>query len=324
MWKSLRLAVRSLPCSLSTHVCALPYLPGAGEGLLLLITGGDDQALGLTLLQLDVQPASAGSQEGSRDGDHSSSSNGSGGRVGSARCIELLRLTIPNAHSSALRSVWVSPLLSVPSSCSGSQAGPRGGNSSSSSRLGASAGAAAGQRAVAAAASAAREAAGVAGDDPALQATVFTLGLDQQVRRWRLQLLPCQRAPSAAKPAVVGGTGGSTGGSTGSSSFPELALGALDELDEAVAAGEPWFKAARYSASSAPGSSPSGSGSSGGSSPGWRISAEEAGCRFTQVAEPAALDVLPCGGGEAAALPGPSGGYVIVVAGRGVELLTWG
>lgn len=288
-------------------------MPGAGEGLLLLITGGDDQALGLTLLQLDVQPAPAGSQEGSRGADCSSSS-GSGGRVGGARCRELLRLTIPNAHSSALRSVWATPLLTIPGSCSGSQAGPRGG-----SRLGASAGAAAGQQAGAAAASSGGEAAGAAGDEPALQATVFTLGLDQQVRRWRLQLLPCHRAPSTAQPAVVSGTGCSTA----SSSIPELPLGVLDELDVAVAAGEPWPEAARYSASRAPGSSPSGSSGSGGSSPGWRISAEETGCRFTQVAEPAALDVLPCGGGEAAALPGPSGGYLVAVAGRGTELLTW-
>ena len=85
---------------------------------MLLLTGGDDQALGLTLLQLVVRPGSPGGS--------SSSSGGSGGDGGGVTCRELLRLVVPNAHPSALRSVWASALLPVASSSSGSNPGSSG------------------------------------------------------------------------------------------------------------------------------------------------------------------------------------------------------
>lgn len=267
------------------------------------MTGGDDQALGLTLLQLDVQPPLAGSM-GSRSGGGISSNEGRDGSSSATgiACRELLRLTIPSAHSSALRSVWVSSLLPVPSGGIDAAAQP-------------------------AAAAATGTQAGDAAGGAALQATAFTLGLDQQLRRWRLHLQPCQLA------AAVGGDSGpgSSGcpNSSGPSSSwadppadPPVEDGFLG-LAAAAPAAEPWLETACYSASTVPIRSSSSPSGSGGGGTGWSITAEEAGCRFTQVAEPAALDVLPSGGDHTVALPGPTGSFVIAVAGRGTELLTW-
>ncbi len=273
----------------------------AGEGRLLLLTGGDDQALCLTLLQLARHPRCAGtldSSSGGGNGGGGDSSDSSGGGSSGIACRELLRLTIPNAHSSALRSAWLSQLLPASSSSSGSQGGrPSGAKdaqpASSEAATQPAAGAAAGSPA------------GDAGGSAALHATAFTLGLDQQLRRWNLRLCPPLLGPGWHV-----------------CSWPELPLELPEDLGEALAV-ETWLESARYSATSAP--SGSGSCTDGSTCDGtaWQITAEELGCRFTQVAEPAALDVLPCGDSQAAGLPGLSGSYVIAVAGRGTELLTW-
>lgn len=206
----------------------------AGPGRLLLLTGGDDQALALSLLQLGPHPAS-------------SSSNGSSGSC-EAQCREVLRLSIPCAHSSALRALW----LGSPQPA------------------------------------AAPEAALAEERMPVWAATAFSLGLDQQLRCWQLRAGPCrQQEPTS------GGTGTGNGVPQGPA-------------------------AARYCASSKPGVGED------GSSAGWQLEAEEAGCRFTQVVEPWALDVLPSSGGGQD--DGDSGGarrYVLGVAGRGTEVLTW-
>ena len=263
------------------------------------MTGGDDQALGLTLLQLEVQPPFAGSMGSSSSAGTSSNDGNDGSSSASGiACRELLRLTIPSAHSSALRSVWVSPLLPAPSGGSGATVQP-------------------------AAAAATGTQAGDAAGGAALQATAFTLGLDQQLRRWRLHLQPCQQAAGVCVDPSPASSGCPSSSWTKSPAEPAEEDGFLG-LAEAAPAAEPWLETARYRASTAPIRSSSGGGGGGSSGGiGWSITAEEAGCRFTQVAEPAALDVLPCGGDQAAALPGPTGSFIIAVAGRGTEVLTW-
>ena len=114
-----------------------PHIPSpAGPGRLLVLSGGDDQAVTATLLQLGAR--CSGSGNGDCEG------GGGGGAPGALQprccsCAELARVCIPCAHSSALRSVWAEPLRPT-----------------------------------------------AAGGGPA--ATCFSLGLDQLVRCWRLEL----------------------------------------------------------------------------------------------------------------------------------------
>ena len=181
-----------------------------------------------------------------RDGGGSSSSDSGG-----VQCREVLRLAVPCAHASAVRAVWLGAPQPAPAAA----------------------------------------AAGAAvlvehGRQPAWSATAFSLGLDQQLRRWRLRVGPCGQQLEAD-----GGSGPGLG----------LAQGA---------------GAARYCTSSAE-----------GSSPGWQLEAVEAGCRFTQVVEPWALDVL-ADDGTSRVDGSDSGGsgarrYLLAVAGRGTEVLTW-
>ena len=190
----------------------------AGPGQLLLLTGGDDQALRLCLLQLGCCADSG---------------------AGPATCGEMLQLCIPNAHSSALRSAWLSPL----------------------------------SRAAVA--------------PPALEAVAFTLGLDQQVRCWRVRLRHQEQEQQApVRPHNAGGS----------------------------EAEQPQLGAACYRATS------------GGGSTAWQLDVAEVGCRYTQVVEPAALDVL-----EQGATPVPASlqslpearRFLLGVTGRGTEVLTW-
>lgn len=208
---------QSANLALHTFCRSEPLLPPrplcAGPGQLLLLTGGDDQALCLALLRLDSSPAGC-------------------------TCAEVLRLSIPCAHASALRSLW----LSQP------EQGPADGA-------------------------------------PAATAAAFTLGLDQQLRCWRLGIGP-PRQPAQQQAAAAPG--------------PDVAASGLPALD----------------------ASPDGSSTVVRSSDGaWSLQAAEAGCRYTQVVEPAALDVAP--------LPVPgtpsrsSCRYLVAVAGRGTEALTW-
>lgn len=177
----------------------------AGPGRLLVLTGGDDQSLRVSLLQLSC---------------------------GSGSCQELLHLAIPNSHASALRAVWLGALSPPPTAAAAAPAA-------------------------------------------ALEATAFTLGLDQQVRRWRIRLQQlATEGPGAANCATTA-SGSSNGMFNGADS-------------------------GRYAASSG----------------GWALAVEEAGCRFTQVCEPASLDccVVPLEGRER---------HAVGVAGRGTELLPW-
>lgn len=202
---------------------------------MLLLTGGDDQALSLTLLHL---PSSGG------------------GNDGRPPLAAVLRLAIPNAHSSAVRAVWLGPLLA--------RGGAAGGRCSGA---------------------------------PVLAAAAFSVGLDQQVRCWRVRLELGQGKLDAGQQAGAAGGGGAGGG-------------------------EPAAGQACYRASSAA----------------VVLEVAEAGCRFCQVVEPAALDVVPgapagdsgtVGGGVGphAVLP-PGGGsgpqrFLVGVAGRGTEVMEW-
>jgi hypothetical protein len=216
--------------------------PTAGHDRLLLLTGGDDQALSLTLLHL---PDSGGGGGGD---------SGDGTPPGA-----VLRLSIPNAHSSAVRAVWLGPLLApdgaaAASRCSGA---------------------------------------------PVLAAAAFSVGLDQQVRCWRvrLELGRGKLDADAGQQAGAAGGGGAGGGEH--------------------AAGQACYRASSAAAA---------------------LEVAEAGCRFCQVVEPAALDVVPgapagdCGtagggvGQHAVLPPGGGGGpqrFLVGVAGRGTEVMEW-
>jgi len=252
----------------------------AGGGRLLLLTGGDDQALCLTLLQLTLgsSPTSTGISNGSA-GEGANSCT-------SCSCATLLQLSIPNAHSSAARAVW----LEAP-----------GGVAAASSE----------GEAVHAA---------TTGLEPNLELAAFSVGLDQQVRCWRVRLVPQQPAQLMVQQPQG------------------------QQQEEQCMPG-----CSNYCTSNS---------SSGGSQ--ICLSAEEVRCEFTQVVEPAALDVLPlpasaeCDAGAPAPEPiaatgaagvvapaasssginscsigsvGSRGGrhrrFLVGVAGRGTEVLSW-
>ncbi|KAL4446854.1 hypothetical protein ABPG77_008098 [Micractinium sp. CCAP 211/92] len=249
-------------------VAAVP----AGNGRLLLLTGGDDQALCLTMLQLSRAPGGGGGVAAATPAELSS------------RCSVLLQLSIPTAHSSAIRSVW----LEAPAA-----AGP-------ASRQGE---------------------APVAGDAGSLAAAAFSVGLDQQVRCWRLHLQQQQHRHQHQQQAASLRATADGGDPNGLG--PSDAGAAAAQLDSLPEAGS-----ARYHTESSISTSDGSSGGSGSI----RLEAEEAGCVFTQVVEPTSLDVLPVhaeqparSSAEVAAAPGSGGErrYHVGVAGRGSEVLTW-
>lgn len=232
---------------------------------MLLLTGGDDQALCLTLLQLSC--GSSGSSGATR-----ASNGGSPASSTACSCTELVRLPIPCAHSSALRSVWLqqpTPATASPA-CSAT----------------------------------------AAAEPTQLGAVAFSLGLDQQVRCWQIRVvqqpgLQVQQQQRRQGHELAAGMAG------GAAAGPPFLLEAGDaQADAALFEDLPWMDAACYSASS-----------SGGTGEQWRLEAREVGCRYTQVVEPAALDVVPP---EAHSLPAECGGHFLVgVAGRGTEVLPW-
>lgn len=143
---------------------------------------------------------------------------------------------------------------------------------------------------------------GAAAADVVLAAAAFTVGLDQQLRCWRLRL----------------------------SARPQQQQHEQEEL------GSQGLEAARGGTSSLPGAACCHAYSRGGSNGSSCSSLEviEAGCCFTQVVEPAALDVLLAPAAEAHSCGGGGGNgsgsgsnacrqYLLGVAGRGTEVLTW-
>jgi hypothetical protein len=127
-----------------------------------------------------------------------------------------------------------------------------------------------------------------------LVAAAFTVGLDQQVRCWPLR------------------------------------LGTRQQQHEHGELGSSGLEAAQQAPGSLPGAAcyqahSSSSCSSG--SPCSSLEVVEAGCCFTQVVEPAALDVLLAPLAEAHSSGGTGSSacrqYLLGVAGRGTELLTW-
>ena len=133
-------------------------------------------------------------------------------------------------------------------------------------------------------------------------AAAFTVGLDQQVRCWRVHLSAHLQQPQQG---------------------PRQQELSSDGLEAAQGAPGSLLGAACYLADGG-GSGGGGNGSSSCSS----LRVAEAGCCFTQVVEPAALDVLVAPPVEAHS-GGDSGGssasrqYLLGVAGRGTEVLTW-
>jgi len=126
----------------------------------------------------------------------------------------------------------------------------------------------------------------------------FSTGLDQRVRCWRLAAEPGESArpdsPGAGAPP-----GGALGGAAGCSAGDVAAAGAA-----AVGGGR---------GGSSNGTADAGSGSGGGLAPGMRLVRE--GASVTQVLEPSCLAVAEAGDGD--------GGYVVAVAGRGMQLLKY-
>ena len=126
-------------------------------------------------------------------------------------------------------------------------------------------------------------------------AAAFTVGLDQQVRCWRLRLNSHKNHELEQE-------------------LQERGSNHLEVAD--------LLEAACYHADSG----------SNGSSSGCSLEVAEAGCCFTQVVEPASLDVLqgppPAEAfGSSAGSGGGGGGasrqYLLGVAGRGTEVLAW-
>lgn len=163
-----------------------------------------------------------------------------------------------------------------------------------------------------------------------MTAVAFSVGLDQQVRCWRVRLEEDQRPqqPQWAAPPSTAGL----------PSLDGLALadgesGADDELwlEDGAELVLPWMDTARYRARSSSGGGGGRRGGDGGSEASLEV--EEAGCCFTQVVEPAALDVLPAPLLVPGASPGHQAGsallpdtavkYLVGVAGRGTQLLNW-
>ena len=346
---------------------ACPY-PCPGPHHLLLLTAGDDQALCFTLLHL----AGGSGGSGGSSGGSSSSSSGSIGTITSSAsagprgCTVVLQLTVPTAHSSAVRAVWLgAPQPAVPGAAAAASAsqpaaspavaapaaqaaraaahaatapaqadeadeapaaakttadGADGAQGAGTAAAEGEAQAAEAQGAGTAAAEGEAQAAEAQGAGAAAaegEAVAFSLGMDQQVRCWRLTLTQHARQ-HAATPALA------------------------ERQRQQQQAGPRYMAKTRSS----------GGGGGGGGGAVLLLKVEELGCTMTQVVEPIALDVLPPPAqqaqrapqapaqqaqqprgqraqqrspAEVGATPAGHAGrcYTLAVAGRGTEVLTW-